>query len=61
MRYNTDIFHSDVDDITNVLDITVLDENKRTKSDFLGKVRFLSYICFNFSFSLNDFRCLFHS
>ena len=43
-------FNSDVEDITDVIEMTVLDENKRTKSDFLGKVRYffdVSYICCN--------------
>ena len=29
---------SDVEDITETLEITVFDENQRTKHDFLGKV-----------------------
>ena len=30
---------SDVEDITEVLEVTVFDENRRTKHDFLGKVK----------------------
>ena len=50
---------SDVDDITQVLEIIVLDENKRTKSDFLGKV---SIFCVHaFCQTENSFRFQFHS
>ena len=36
--YHCSVF-SDVEDITEVLEVTVFDENRRTKHDFLGKVR----------------------
>ena len=47
------LLSSDVEDITDVIEITVLDENKRTKSDFLGKVRNffdLSCMCCNLNY-----------
>ena len=37
---------SDVEDITDVLEITVLDENRHTKADFLGKVFFNNFFSF---------------
>ena len=45
---------SDVEDITDVLEITVLDENRHTKADFLGKVIFYY---FSFFTTLNSLLC----
>ena len=36
---------SDVEDITEVLEVTVFDENRRTKHDFLGKVKLTFVYC----------------
>ena len=47
---------SDVEDITDVLEITVLDENRHTKADFLGKVIFYY---FSFFTTLNSLLCPF--
>ena len=38
MTFSNDEAFSDVEDITEVLEVTVFDENRRTKHDFLGKV-----------------------
>ena len=38
VKHNLETVFSDVEDICEVLEITVWDENKHTKADFLGKV-----------------------
>ena len=38
------VISSDIEDISDVLEITVLDENRKTKADFLGKVHLSSLV-----------------
>ena len=53
MTFSNDEAFSDVEDITEVLEVTVFDENRRTKHDFLGKVNLAVVDSDTYYFHLN--------